>query len=265
MVEIAKSVPFPKGDVGTLGDPILTVQKHAPGQHDQKTHGGKGGGGGVSWSKENNFKLNYTENTEIYGIYDETFDVNTYDPTDTGNNDVVNAVTNYTENGYKEMNDLARGRGLDPSIDQRYVEGSIANLDKAIDDCPQIIGDKNLYRVYSDRVLEKLEVGDVVVDKGFLSTTRIDITGSDLTSRNARERLGSITDSADTMAVILPSPNETGKGLIVDMWLPANGISSAGTIVERELEVILPRNTSLTFLGYQGSFQEKVAIFQRND
>jgi hypothetical protein len=138
-------------------------------------------------------------------------------------------------------------------------------LDKAISDSPDIVGDKNLYRVYSDRVINNLEAGDVVIDKGFLSTTRIDITGSDLTARNTRERLGSITDSSDTMAVILPSSNKTGKGLLVDMWLPANGIPSGGTNFEKELEVILPRNTELTFLGFEGSFQEKVAIFQRSN
>lgn len=245
------------------------VNKHAPGQHDQKTHGGGGSkGGGVSWSKENNFKLNYTENQEIYDKYSKHYSVDPNLPLgESGNpafSEEIDAVDYYIGSGYVEMNGVSRGKSLDPAIDTKYVSQRNANLDTAIAQSPDIVGDKNLYRVYSDKVLENLEPGDTVIDKGFTSTTRIDITGSDLTSRNTRERLGNIQDSADTMAVIVPSPNKTGKGLMVDMWLPANGELTSDN-ASRELEVILPRNTALTFIGYQGSFQEKVAIFQRND
>lgn len=245
------------------------VQKHQAGKHDQKTHAGGRGGGIESWSKENDLDYKYVER-----VYSETYDMNTYDEANTGNNDVANAVQYYVEDGYVSMNGLARGKNVDPATTELATANSIANLDKAITESPDIIGDKNLYRVYSNKVLENIEQGDVLVDKGFLSTTRIDITDTNVSSRTVREKLGMISRSDDTIAVILPSPQKKGQGLIVDDWLSANGRPFQRDFEQREFEVILPRNTSVTFLGFRaeqppeylgGAIREKVAIFQRND
>lgn len=240
----------------------VPVKKH--GTHDQKTHaGGRGGGALASWSQENNFTLAYDENMKVKSAYESRYSKDTR-MADGEENEELYAVEFYTQDGYEEMNAYSRGKLEVDSITAELIEKNNSRVDNAIEKAPDIVGDKNLYRVYSDRVLEGIQPGDKIVDKGFLSTTRVDITGTSLSSRNTRSGLGSIRDSSDTVAVIIPSPTKSGKGLIVDAFLPANGNNDSG-IWQRELEVILPRNTALTFLGFQEGEMERVAVFQRND
>lgn len=241
----------------------VEVKKH--GTHDQKTHaGGRGGSSSATWSKENNFTFNYDESMKIKNAYEDR-----YSPTtrysEGEENEEYNAVDFYVADGYEEMNAYSRGKLEVDSVTGEIIEKSNSQVDNAIANSPDIVGDKNLYRVYSNRVIEDLQPGDTIVDKGFLSTTRVDLTGTSLSSRNTRAGLGSIKESADTVAVIIPSPTKTGKGLIVDAFLPANGNNDMGLIWQKEFEVILPRNTALTFLGFQEGEMERVAVFQRND
>jgi hypothetical protein len=134
-------------------------------------------------------------------------------------------------------------------------------VDSLIDKAPDMFGDKTLFRVVDNFVLEKLTPGDTMVDKGFLSTSRIDLTRD----TNTRTALGEIYDTPDTVAVILPSPSKSGKGIAVDIY--RTSVNDTSSVSDREKEVLLPRNTPLKFIGYKtdvGS-EAQVAVFQRVD
>jgi len=124
-----------------------------------------------------------------------------------------------------------------------------------------MFGDKTLYRIVDNFVLGELTPGDTLRDKGFLSTTRIDLTKD----TDARDALGEIYDTPDTVAVILPSPTKSGKGIAVDLY--RTSVNDTSSVSDREKEVLLPRNTDLLFLGYKRGIgsEDKVAVFQRVD
>jgi hypothetical protein len=142
-------------------------------------------------------------------------------------------------------------------------------LDKLIDDAPEMFGDKNLYRVVGKSLIDELEKGDVLTDKGFMSTTRVDITSRE--GLEVLQNLQLLTVGNVTPSIILPSESKTGKGLAVDYL--KNAVSDKFTNVansNNEKEVLLPRGTSLKFKGYkvvnEGTDDAmRVAIFQRMD
>ena len=110
---------------------------------------------------------------------------------------------------------------------------------------------------------EGLKEGDVLTDRGFLSTTRIDVTQEGQSS--ARSWMGGISNTSDTVAVILPNESGTGKGLAVDIYRTV--VDDTSTTSDTEKEVLLPRSTPLKFLGYKTDVgtEARVAVFQRMD
>lgn len=143
------------------------------------------------------------------------------------------------------------------------IRDKIDNLDSLIDDAPVLFGDKNLYRVFSDRVLEGLQEGDIMRDKGFLSTTRIDLTKEG--QAESRTWMGGLSKTPDTVGVILPNESKSGKGLAVDML--GRAVGDSGTVADTEKEILLPRDTPLKFLGYRTfvGTEARVAVFRRMD
>jgi hypothetical protein len=77
--------------------------------------------------------------------------------------------------------------------------------------------------------------------------------------------MGGISQTSDTVAVILPNASGTGKGLAVDIY--RTSVDDTSTISDTEKEVLLPRNTPLKFLGYKTDVgtEARVAVFQRMD
>ena len=136
-------------------------------------------------------------------------------------------------------------------------------MDKLIEESPDLFGDKNLYRVFANDVLQDLNKGDVLTDRAFLSTTRVDITDSK--NIDTLQNLQLISESNDRTAIILPAPSGKGKGLAVDMYRTA--VQDTSTVADDEREVLLPRNTPLKFLGYKTDVgtEARVAVFQRMD
>jgi len=142
---------------------------------------------------------------------------------------------------------------------QRDVEA----LDKLIDESPALFGDKTLYRVFSDKVLENLQEGDIMRDPAFLSATRIDVTQEGQSS--ARTWMGGIKETPDTVGVILPNATGSGKGFAVDIY--RTSVDDTSTVSDTEKEILLPRDTPLKFLGYKTDVgtEARVAVFQRMD
>jgi hypothetical protein len=242
-----------KTDIGTA------VQKHQ--EHDQSTHG--------NWALSENYPDLLT-----LGAFDEESE---YDPAlmvyserygvdkdgkivgvETFEHD---GIDYYSQEGYKNINSYLRNpRGVEDRTNQQFLQQHIDGLDSLIDKAPDMFGDKTLFRVVDDFVLEKLTPGDTFRDKGFLSTTRIDIT-RDTATREALD----LYESPDTVAVILPSPTKSGKGIAVDLY--RTSVNDTSSVSDREKEVLLPRDTELLFLGYKRGIgaEEKVAVFQRVD
>ena len=243
----------------TIAFPIgyKPVLKH--GDHDQSSHG--------SWATGN-----FDEDTDGADAQDSYF--SRYGIKTDGTKEIVgvsrdevSAIDFYTGDGYTNINSFLREKGdaalagLSPEI-----EDLVSNLDKVIDEAPEIFADKNLFRVYSQNVMDGIKEGDVVVDKGYLSTTRIDITNP--SNRDDLENLQLIQESKDVPAIILPSPSGKGKGLAVDYL--KNSVQDSPRVTNvatanREKEIILARRTPLKFMGYKKVNDLEVAVFQRMD
>ena len=174
--------------------------------------------------------------------------------------DLEDAIYTYATKHGAEL--LERANSGNTSAAQN-TQRDVAALDTLIDESPSLFGEKTLYRVFSDKALEGLEEGDVLTDRGFLSTTRIDVTQEGQSS--ARTWMGGISQTTDTVAVILPNASGTGKGLAVDIY--RTSVDDTSTVSDTEKEVLLPRNTPLKFLGYKTDVgtEARVAVFQRMD
>jgi len=236
------------------------VFKHQ--EHDQSTHG--------NWALSENYPDLLT-----LGTFDEESE---YDPAlmvyserygvdkdgkivgvETFEHD---AIDSYSQEGYKNINAFLRNpRGFEDSYEIKFLQQKVDGLDSLIDKAPDMFGDKTLFRVVDNFVLAQLAPGDTLRDKGYLSTTRIDLTKD----TDTRDALGEIYDTPDTVAVILPSPTKSGKGIAVDLY--RTSVNDTSSVSDREKEVLLPRQTDLLFLGYKRGIgsEDKVAVFQRVD
>jgi len=235
------------------------VLKH--GEHDQSSHG--------SWAT-GNFNEE-TEGENAQNRYFETYgvEIKTNEPVGIEKSE-IEALNFYTGDGYTDINNSARFGVVHPEESvETIIQDRISNLDTLIEQSPDMFGDKNLFRVFDKSLIDTLEKGDVLTDKGFMSTTRVDITSE--AGLEVLQNLQLIRVTDDRPSIILPSESKTGKGLAVDYL--KNAISDKFTNVataNNEKEVLLPRGTSLKFMGYKKINQGKddvmdVAVFQRLD
>lgn len=235
------------------------VLKH--GSHDQKTHG--------NWSTGN-----FDEDTDGEDAQSVYFD--RYGITTDGNKqpvgislDEVKSLDDYTADGFKKINSFLRRKGDTGNEPLTEIEKKVSNIDKVIEESPDIFGDKNLYRIFANGVLDDLKEGDILTDKAFLSTTRVDITNPK--NIDTLQNLQMISETNDRTAIILPSPSKSGKGLAVDYMKNAvSDLFANVSTANNEKEVILPRNTSLKLMGYkvvnEGTDSNMViAVLQRMD
>ena len=235
---------------------LKPVLKHQ--EHDQSTHGSWATGGSSEsgldsihgdWALSENFPDLLTleafdEETNIVGVEKYEHD----------------AIDSYSQSGYININDYLRGSGgVRDEYNRKYLQQHVDGLDSLIENSPDMFGDKTLFRVIDDEVLGKLTPGAIMVDKGFLSTSRIDLTRD----ADARYSLGDISSTPDTVGVILPSPTKRGKGIATDLY--RTSVNDPSPVSAREKEILLPRNTVLKFLGYRTNIglEAKVAVFQR--
>jgi len=250
------------GEGGTVEDFFERVKKH--GDHDQSEHG--------NWAT-GNFNEE-TQGEEAQGQYFDKYGIKTdgsKDPVGISRNE-IRSLDAYTADGYAEINGYLRRFNREPdendSIDakqyRQILEYRTDDLDKLIEEAPDFFGDKNLYRVFDKSITDTLEVGDFLKDKGFMSTTRVDITREE--GLDTLQNLQMIRTTDDTPAIIMPSESKKGKGLAVDYL--KNSVSDLFENVStanNEKEVLLPRDTTLKFTGYKVVGEMKVAVFQRMD
>ena len=236
------------------------VLKH--GDHDQSSHG--------SWAS-GNFNEIY-DGEKGQNTYFDNYGIKTdgsREPVGTTKSEIA-ALNFYTGDGYVDINNSARFGVVHPEESvEAIIQDRITNLDALIEQSPDMFGDKNLFRVFDKSLVDTLEKGDVLTDKGFMSTTRVDITSE--AGLEVLQNLQLIRVTDDRASIILPSESKTGKGLAVDYM--KNAVVDLFTNVataNNEREVLLPRNTSLKFMGYKKINEGKddvmdVAVFQRLD
>lgn len=229
---------------------VDTVVKHQ--EHDQSTHGSWANG---NFNEESEYDSALMVYSERYGV-DREGNVVGVTPQE------HRAIDDYSQEGYKRINSYLRNpRGYQDEGLIEIIKADVEGLDTLIDKAPDMFGDKTLYRVIDNYVLAELSEGDIMIDRGFLSTSRIDLTKD----TDARDWIGEIYDTPDTVAVILPSPTKSGKGIAVDIY--RTSVNDTSSSSDREKEVLLPRSTPLQFIGYKtdvGS-EARVAVFQRMD
>jgi hypothetical protein len=243
------------------------VTKH--GEHDQKTHG--------NWAKDNFDEEALGEDAQ--NTYFDTYGIKTdgsKDPVGISR-DEIRSLDDYTADGFKKINSYLRGTQTSPYPEDSYYNredvginnNRVEDLDKLIEESPELFGDKNLYRVFSKEVLDSMGEGDVLTDKAFMSTTRVDITNP--SNIETLQNLQLLTESDTQSAIILPAPSGRGKGLAIDYI--KNAVSDLFTntsTANSEKEVLLPRGTSLKFMGFKkiNPMTDNVmdiAVFQRMD
>jgi hypothetical protein len=173
--------------------------------------------------------------------------------------DLQDAMYQYATNHGAELLDRINTGNTPRAL---AIKQEVAALDGLIAAAPVAFGDKPLYRVFDNKVLADLKPGDVVTDKGFLSTTRTNV----ISEANSSDRtwLSGIDKTPDTAGIILPNKSKNGKGIAVDAFRTAVGESNPVSADERE--VLLPRNTPLLFLGYTNfGVEDRAPVFQRMD
>lgn len=243
----------------------VEVEKH--GTHDQKTHGNWATGNFDEEAQGEDAQSTYFDK---YGVTTGA----TKEPVGISR-DEIDSLNSYTEDGYKRINGLLRGNlpdtfSQDEANMRELAKEKIADLDKLIEESPDLFGDKNLYRVFTTDTLDALKEGDSFTDKAFLSTTRVDITNPD--NVEILQNLQLLTNEVNTQAaVILPSASKSGKGLAIDFIKNAlSDFTTNTSTANSEKEVLLPRGTSLKFIGYKkiNAMTDNVmdvAIFERVD
>ena len=202
------------------------VVKH--GDHDQKTHGNWATGGGDT-------AINKFENAanQAYGTGEEAFTIYY-----TGDNSVA-ALGEYLARGHT-VNDNIRSSGdLDRGDGKTYADSSVVKgLDNAIEMAPRMPNQK-VWRTASAEAIENLKVNGVYIDKGFTSTTAVDITHPD----NGLLLLTLSTVSSGRKALMEIDTGSVGKGLYIPKMFPGQPIA------EKEREFLLPRETKMRYLG----------------
>jgi hypothetical protein len=173
---------------------------------------------------------------------------------------IEDAVRQYAESGNERITDF---HNENVSYATENIQKSVEALDSLIDKSPSLFGSNTLFRVFDNKVLDGLKEGDIMTDKGFLSTTRIDVTREPNSS--ARTWMGAIDETPDTIGVILPNESKSGKGLAVDIYRTV--VDDTSPASDTEKEILLPRSTPLKFLGYKTDVgtEAQVALFQRMD
>ena len=212
--------------------PVGDVNKHQ--QHDQQSHGNWATG---NFNEETDYENALMAYSERYGYKisnDKTFTGTTEDE--------VDSVISYSDFGYVVINKFLRGTSesdlsLFPEL-KKIVKNRVKNLDKLIEEAPAQFGNTTLYRVFSDKVMNTLQSGDILTDKGFLSTTRLDVTQRD--NSEARKWLSDLSSTQDTVGIILPNARKNGKGFAIDMFRTVVDQTSSNS--DKEKVVLLPRN-----------------------
>ena len=212
------------------------VKKH--GSHNQKTHGGKGGGGSDTGSDGYREIVDETERQEFqsYQLQDKRFMETAYrERGSVEKTEAYRALDHYKSYGYGTINHKLRTGKVEPSR-KEAVAGYIKEMDSAMKVAPGLTESITTFRTIKqgnsstiDEVFSSLDEGDTWVDKGFSSTTL--------------DRVMATTRSAgNDWLVEIKNPVGT-KGIMLD------GLQMKAGFGSWESEWLLPRGSTFEVLN----------------
>jgi hypothetical protein len=216
---------------------IETVEKH--GSHNQKTHGGKGGGGQSSNTTDNYREIvDETERTEFqsYQLQDKRFMETAYrEYGSVEKTEAYQALDHYKSYGYGTINHKLRTGEVEPSK-KEAVAGYIKEMDGAMKVAPGLPEPITTFRSIRqgnssavDEAFSSLNEGDTWVDKGFSSTTLDKVVATSKYSSN--DWLIEVKNPAGT------------KGIMLD------GLKMKAGFASWEHEWLLPRGSTFEVLN----------------
>jgi hypothetical protein len=216
------------------------VEKANP-NHDPSTgrftSGGGGGGGVTPDTPDSKINETYFESKadKAYGTgTDDEFTIH-----HTGDESVASLGT-YLAQGHT-LNDLVRyedNQGFDSVIGERPVGEIVAGLDNAIEMAPRM-PKQTVFRVGSQEAVSKLRKGSTYVDRGYTSTTAVDITQPE----NGIQLLTLAKISPGQKTIMRIDTGKVGKGLYMPKMFPGQPIA------EFEKEFLMPRSTKMKYMG----------------
>jgi hypothetical protein len=159
--------------------------------------------------------------------------------------DSKTAVLMYQGNQGKKINEALRDPQISESAWQRYID----QLDSAIETAPPLKTSVTVYRGVTYNVgrdnqfWDRVEVGDVIEDKGFVSTTLRPSLAADFAYYN---------DSVQSQGFVFKMDLPQGsKGIF-----PSSVLGLDGGVTRTEAEFLLPRGSKFEVLSKQGKVWE---------
>ena len=153
--------------------------------------------------------------------------------------DEFRALESYQMKGYSEINDSLRSKSEEEAL--KFDLGrKISVLDSLIARVPEVKSETPLYRVFAKKIVGDLEPGQILRDKGFLSTTHLDLTDSSHAKALADFKQTLSFGQEMVVGRIVPNGNYSG--------INVNSVVS-NMFYKEEEEFILPRGSELRYLG----------------
>jgi hypothetical protein len=220
----------------------IVIQKANPYKDPATGRFTTGGGGGAVTDGSSAVKAFEAKVDEAYGIgTEDEFTIN-----HTGDESVA-ALGHYLGTGHV-VNDRIRKNDFsveDPT--KPYVETpNVTGLDNAIEMAPPM-PNQTVWRTTSAEAVERLAVGSTYQDRGYTSTTALDITHPD----NGLQLLTLSTVSSGRKTIMEIDTGDTGKGLYMPKMFPGQPTA------EFEKEFLMPRGVKMTYLGAEPRFVSK--------
>jgi hypothetical protein len=167
-----------------------------------------------------------------YGTGDDEFTIS-----HTGDASVA-ALGTYLAKGHV-VNDFIRQGQMDEYLtDETQVKDVVAGLDNAIEMAPPM-PQQTVWRVASAEAVDRLVTGATYEDKGYTSTTAVDLTHRE----NGLVLLTLAKVSSGKKAIMQIDTGKAGKGIYMPKMFPGQPIA------DFEKEFLLARNTKMKYLG----------------
>ena len=203
-----------------------------------------GGGGGAVTDGSSAVKAFEAKVDEAYGTgTEDEFTIN-----HTGDESVA-ALGTYLATGHL-INDNIRADKMDLDFtrgERRVsVQETVNGLDNAIEMAPPM-PNQTVWRTTSADAVDKLVAGSTYTDRGYTSTTAVDITHPD----NGLVLLSLSTVSSGRKTIMEIDTGDRGRGLYMPKMFPENPVST------HEREFLMPRGVKMTYLGAEPRFVGK--------
>ena len=227
---------------------IKSVEKHAPGRHSQQSHaGGRGGkvyGDLKDFVAEEKLRIAPSD-AEADKITDAIITSQMGPNGELAVPSSKNAVLMYQGNNGKKINEALRDPQISEEGYQKYIDG----IDSAIETAPALKKPITVYRGVSynvgrdNKFWDKMEVGDVIEDKGYVSTTLRPSLAADFAYYYQ-----SVESQGFVFKMNLP---EGTKGIF-----PSSVLGLTGGVTRTEAEFLLPRGSKFEILSKEGKVWE---------